>query len=135
LLATCLAVLALASCEAGSGGGGNNNFTQTLQMDRFDAGPDDLILNLRGPDSGSSVAITYFVFGSHVSLGNETDVPLFPDRLEEQAVATLAQGESMDNVDLSPWDAYEFVYLRAIPCEPQIIILLEKGNRYDFSST
>jgi hypothetical protein len=131
----CALALIAVSCGSSGGSGGSDNDEQLLQMDTFDLADDQLQLDLRGPDSGGSVAVTYFVFGSHENLGNETDVPLFPSRLEERSVATLALGESLDDVDLSDWAEYEFVYLRAVPCEPQIIVLLEPGKHYIFSTS
>ena len=56
-------------------------------------------------------------------------------RLDEQAIGPLAYGDSMMDVDLSPWAAYDFIYIRAIPVQPNVILQLEAGKRFDISTT
>lgn len=108
---------------------------QLLKLQEFGGVGDRIDLELHGPESAGSSAVSYYIFGSTVSLGDHTDVPLAPQRQGEALVATLGHGESLLEVDLSPWAGYEFIYLRANPCRPQIIFLLRPGKRYVFSST
>jgi hypothetical protein len=133
LITLCCALTLIAvSCGGGSGtviipGTGNQ-----LQLTTWQTGGDTVTLNLNGPGPGSVNSVSYYIFGSHNNLGDNALVPLQADRLDEQLVVTLAAQESLDDVDLSPWDAYEFVYLRAISVTPNRIHLIAPGFIYEF---
>lgn len=123
------------SCFGSSGAIIIDPVEQALQLEEYGAADGEIILDLKGPDSANNSAITYFVFGSHLSLGDHGPVPLAPQREAEATVAVLGHGEELLDVDLSPWAGFEYIYLRANPCQPQIIVLLQPGTRYVFSSS
>lgn len=134
LLFAASACLALAAC-GGGGGNPNLNETQSLTLEEHETGGGGVTLNLRGPAASTSTALTYYIFGSNDNLGDHTIVPLGPLRKDEQTFGPYAFGESNNGVDLSPWAAYQYVYVRCNPAEPQYIFLLKDGHSYTFSST
>lgn len=127
--------LGVSSCLGSGADLGADPVDQQLKLEEYGANQGEIILDLKGPESSGGSAISYYVFGSHVSLGDHSAVPLGPQREAEALVGTLGQGEEMLYVDLSPWAAFEYIYLRANPCQPQVIVLLKPGSRYVFSST
>ena len=128
---------ALLLCSACSSGGSNpiQAEEQTLTLEDRATGGAGVTLNLRGPAGGTSTALTYYVFGSDTSLGDQTIVPLGPLRKDEQAFGPYAFGEQANDIDLSPWDAYQYVYVRCNPAIPVYIFQLKDGHTYTFSST
>lgn len=135
ILTICLLLAAAVMFSAcGSGGGSSNTNIQHLQINTYSLGTSERVLNLRGPQSVGSQPVTYYIFGSDVALAGGL-IPLQPQRKDEQAIGPLAYGATMDNVDLSPWAAYTYIYLRAIPVQPNYIVLLEPGKRFDISTS
>ena len=126
------AAAVLSACGAGSSS--PNNTVQHLQIDSYSLGGSERVLNLRGPQNAYSQPVTYYIFGSVTQLGSDI-VPLQSQRLDEQAIGPLAYGDSMMNVDLSPWAAYDFIYIRAIPVFPNVVIELAAGKRFDISTS
>jgi hypothetical protein len=116
----------------GSGVGGDNNNGDTLYLtiDRWD-NSGAAVLNLNGPDEPSLRTVTYFVFGSDTNLGDAGIVPLQPHRLDEQQFGPLVYGDKLENVDLSPWNQYNFVYFRSIGAQPNKAFRLDAGITYD----
>ncbi|MCC7476902.1 hypothetical protein IT575_00460 [bacterium] len=133
LLVFCL--LQLSSCGSSGEANPNNNVEQTLTLDDRAPGGTAIVLNLRGPNSGTSTALTYYVFGSNESLGDKTIIPLAPLRKDEQSFGPYAFGETASDIDLSPWAGYQYIYVRCNPAVPQYIFLLKPGHTYTFSST
>lgn len=131
LLTGLLLSLALSACGGGGEPAPPPGGSNLLTLLSWATGDDSLTLNLRGPQAGDAI-VTFYIFGSHESLGDNAMVPLQAQRMDEQAIATLAAGDVLDNVDLSAWDAYEFVYLRALSVSPNRIHLLQPGNIYQF---
>ena len=133
-LAMCVFLAAAALSACGSGSSSPLNAVQHLQVDSYSLGGSERELNLRGPQNSYSQPVTYYIFGSLTALGSDI-VPLQSQRLDEQAIGPLAYGDSMMDVDLSPWAAYDFIYIRAIPVQPNVILQLEAGKRFDISTT
>jgi len=132
-----VAGICLAIAAAGCGGGfnvdgGNNDTTLTLLRTTWDIGGDEAELNLYGPDVPVILTVRYFIFGSDVNLGSEGTIPLAHERLDEMEVGELAFGDQLIDVDLSPWDQYDYVYLRALGTFPNLSFRLDPGTRYDF---
>lgn len=122
----------LAACDSGTSTPNSN--VQHLVVTSYTLGTDDLILNLRGPQNTYSQPVTYYIFGNDDLLPSGL-VPLQQNRLNEQAIGPLAFGDSMLSVDLSPWAAYGYIYLRAIPVQPNGIVLLETGKQFDIATS
>ncbi len=131
-----LALLAsLVSCSSGGGGNPDENTEQTLTLDDRATGGSGISLNFRGPNSGTSTALTFYVFGSNENLGDKTIVPLAPLRKDEASFGPYDFGETASDIDLSPWAGYQYIYVRCNPAIPQYIFLLQEGHTYTFSST
>lgn len=126
--------LAVAGCSSG-GSNPNEADEQTLTLDERQTGGAGISLDLRGPNSATSTALTYYIFGSNQNLGDKTIVPLAPLRMDEQTFGPYAFGEQANDIDLSPWAGYQYIYVRCNPAVPQYIFLLKTGNSYTFSST
>jgi hypothetical protein len=92
-------------------------------------------VDLTGPRSTTSQPVTYFIFGSDTDFGDRSMVPLQAERMDEQSFGPLAMGDQLLDIDLSPWDGYAHLYLRAIPTQPNLIVKLEPGKLYEFSSS
>jgi hypothetical protein len=129
-LITVLSLMLTISCHAF--GSNADSDTQHLRRDTWSTGDDRLVLSFGGPTSGTSSPVTYFIFGSDSDLGDGGMVPLAMQRMDETAFGPLGFGERIDDVDLSPWAAYDHVYLRAIPVQPNLIHKLSPGHIYHF---
>lgn len=127
---TVLSITLLISCD--SSGGNANPDAQRLERDTWSTGDDQLELSLGGPTNSTSSPVTYFIFGSDSDLGDGGMVPLAVQRQDETAFGPLGFGERIDNVDLSPWAAYDHIYLRAVPVQPNLIRKLSPGNIYHY---
>lgn len=128
-----LAVIAVVAGCIGMGGSGSNNNNSdslTMQFRTWDT-PGSTTLSLSGPDQPSLRTVTYFVFGSDTNLGKTATVPLEPQRLDEQQYGPLVYGDKLENVDLSPWNQYDFLYLRQIGADPNMAFRLDSGIRYE----
>jgi hypothetical protein len=132
-IALLLALTITVSCAFG-GGFVFDEDEQVLRLTEGSAPTAQTVLNLEGPEGNGSAPIAYYVFGSDVTLGDRDSVPLGNFRKDEVLVATLDTDEQLLDVDLSPWAAYDRVYLRAVPPTPQIIFELKDGKTYTFSS-
>lgn len=129
------AVVLIAAVSCGGGfnpDNGNNNTTLTLLRTTWDIGGDEVELDLHGPAAPVILTVRYFIFGSDVSLGSEGTIPLQHERLDEVEVGELGFGDQLMDVDLSPWDQYEYVYLRALGTYPNLSFRLDPGTKYEF---
>lgn len=133
LCAVLAAALSLAAC--GAGGSGTNNVVQRMVVESYSLGTQERQLNLRGPQSSSSQPVTYYIFGSESALPDGGMVPLQQERLEEKAIGPLSMGQTQTTVDLSDWSEYTYIYVRAIPVQPNTIIQVRKGKRVDIWTT
>jgi hypothetical protein len=133
ILAVLVVVGIAASCIGfgGSGVDGNNSDGRlTLTIDRWDNGG-ATVLNLNGPDEPSLRTVTFFIFGSETNLGDAGIIPLQHERLDEQQFGPLVYGDKLDNVDLSPWNQYDYLYFRSIGAQPNRAFRLDPGVTYD----
>lgn len=110
--------------------GGNGDNVLSITIDRYDTSG-ATILNLRGPSEPSIQTVTYFIFGSATNFGGDGTVPLQHERLDEQQFGPLVYGDKLENVDLTPWDQYAFVYLRALGTQPNLAFRLDPDTRYE----
>jgi hypothetical protein len=135
---TGLGILAAAVLTAAAGCGGgfvvDNNDDTTLTMLRttWDIGGDEVELDVYGPDAPVILTVRYFIFGSDADLGSEGTIPMLSERLDEVEIGELGFGAQLMDVDLSPWDQYEYVYLRAIGTFPNLSFRLDPGTKYEF---
>lgn len=127
-----LATIGIVGGCIGMGGGRVSNDGDSLALDittwDYEGG---INLSLSGPDEPSLRTVTYFIFGSATNFGKNGLVPLQPERLDEQQFGPLVYGDKLENVDLSPWNQYDYVYLRAIGAEPNLAFRLDSGLRYE----
>lgn len=130
LLIAAAIALGCTSMGGDGSGGNNNNDTLSITIERYDTGG-ATVLNLSGPNEPSILTVTYFIFGSAVNLGDNGAVPLQHERLNEQQFGPLVYGDKLENVDLSPWDQYAFVYFRSLGAQPNFAFRLDPGTRYE----
>ena len=78
--------------------------------------------------------VTYFIFGSDDDFGEVGNVPLLSERMDETQVGPLDTGIQMKGVDLSPWDAYQYVYVRALGVVPNRAYKIDPGYIYEFTT-
>ncbi|MBN2081903.1 hypothetical protein JW859_06800 [bacterium] len=134
VLLTILGLLAGCSGGGGNDDGNNNALTINVYFTTTDLGTDATELTLKGPIATLAVSVTYYVFGSNTDLGARGMVPMQNDRLDEQSYGPLYYGDSIDNVDLSPWAQYPFIYLRVVGAVPNNAYKLEPGKHYEFDA-
>jgi len=131
LIVTAALLSLLMGCSTGQNLGTNPQNPRLL-MQSFNIGGEAREVQVAGPQTATFPAQTYFVFGSDVSLGNRSTVPLEVYRLEEQSFGPFGNGDEPQDLDLSPWAGYEYIYLRAIVVEPNVIWQIAPGQRYEF---
>lgn len=128
----CLALLA-PSCGGSTGVPANPDY-QTLVIKVWHTGNGVADVTLKGPASSQFSPVTYYIFGSNSDIGDPANIPLEPQRLNEQAFGPFTVSSDPVKVDFSPWDQYEFVYLRARSVQPNRAHLLRKGYLYEIST-
>jgi len=114
----------------GSGDRNNNSDSLALEITTWNT-PGSTTLNLNGPDEPSLRTVTYFLFGSTANLGQNALVPLGPQRLDEQQFGPLVYGDKLENVDLSPWNQYSYLYLRQLGAEPNLAFRIDPDLLYE----
>jgi len=128
-------VLLVLSASCGSGSSGPDN--SEVQMLEITSGPGPAgtrTLHLLGPRTTTFGEVTYYIFGNDEDFGDNANVPLLSDRHDEVKFGPLTTGEELRNVDLSPWDAYAYVYVRAVAVEPNRAHVIRQGRIYEFTT-
>lgn len=129
----CMAILLLATaCSSSSGTNNNDPDTLSVIRDIYDNGAGPAELDLRGPSIPVILSLTYYIYGTDEDLGDPSAIPLQHERLDETAFGPLAFGEELNNVDLTPWDQYDYVYVRVLGALPNMGFQLEPGKSYIF---
>jgi hypothetical protein len=126
-------LLALGAC--GSGGSSLGNQDQHLISETYNVGGQERQLKLRGPSGAASQPVTYYIFGSNDPLADGGMVPLQSQRLGEKAFGPYSAGQPQVTVDLSEWAAYPYLYVRAIPVNPNKIVYVAKGSLVDLRTS
>ena len=122
------------SCSTGGGGLGSNPDVQRLLLSSFTPGGTEIELSLSGPITATFPAVTYFIYGTSTDMGNQSIIPLQHERLNEQAIGPFAFGDPAQDIDLTPWEDFAYLYLRAIAVSPNKGWKLVPGKIYEFST-
>jgi hypothetical protein len=123
----------LASC-GGGGGGDNEEDVQLLEITTYVAAAGTRTLHLLGPRTLTFGEVTYYIFGSDEDFGDNANVPLLSERMDEVKFGPLTTGEEQRNVDLSPWDEWDFIYVRAPGTEPNRAYPIRFSHAYEFTT-
>ena len=133
-----LLILALCIIATSCTGGGNNYIPitpiQRLLLISYTSETNGIDLTVSGTNSGSFPAVTYYIYGTDSDLGDQTMIPLLRERLNEQAFGPFAHGDAPQEIDLTPWEDYTAIYLRALLVTPNRGWKLEPGMVYEFST-
>lgn len=133
LLFTVILLAFAVSC--GSGENGNNNPDEQMLEITSGPGPAGVrTLHLLGPRTTTFGEVTYYIFGNDEDFGDNANVPLQNERMDEVKYGPLMTGEEMRNVDLSPWDAYDYIYVRAVGVVPNRAHAIRPGKTYEFTT-
>lgn len=132
LIPLALCIIAI-SCSSGGSFGANPD-VQRLLLSSYTPGGSEIELNLSGPRTPTFPAVTYFIYGTSTDMGNQSIIPLQHERLNEQAFGPFAFGNPTQDIDLSPWDDFSYLYLRAIVVTPNKGWKLVPGKIYEFST-
>jgi hypothetical protein len=127
-------LLALVTACGSSGNGGNDPDDQILEVTSGPGPAGVRTLHLLGPETTTFGSVTYYVFASDEDFGDNANVPLQADRLDEVKVGPINTGEEMRNFDLSPWDAYSHIYVRALGVIPNRAYAIRLGKIYEFTT-
>jgi hypothetical protein len=134
ILLLILILLAFAVSCGSSSSGNDDPDQQKLEITSAPGPAGVRTLHLLGPRTTIFGEVTYYVFGNDEDFGDNANVPLQSERMDEVKVGPLSTGEEMRNFDLSPWDGYDYIYVRALGVVPNRAYAIREGKIYEFTT-
>ncbi|HES58606.1 MAG TPA: hypothetical protein ENO21_04155 [Firmicutes bacterium] len=135
--ATVILTLLLLAFAVSCGSGENGGDEPDQQILEVNSGPGPAgvrTLHLLGPRTTTFGEVTYYIFGNDEDFGDNANVPLQNERMDEVKVGPLTTGEEMRNFDLSPWAGYANIYVRALGVVPNRAHAIREGKIYEFTT-